>query len=81
MVCPKCKADRESKCRVATHDTDPRCHSGKFREAIMIVPNNDTKFDINKRRAVRFAQNHKERIVYSKAIDTPSVEALQKDPI
>ena len=49
--------------------------------AAMIVPNNDVKVFINKRRAAEFASVHKRKITWSQAKDTASAEVLKSTPI
>lgn len=47
----------------------------------MIVPNNDIKYDINKRRAQVFAAEKGEVVFWSVAKDKVSSEALANEPL
>ena len=47
----------------------------------MVVPNNDVKVCINKRRALNFASVCKKQITWSQAKDTASAEVLKSAPV
>jgi hypothetical protein len=52
----------------------------KFQAAPAIFPNNDVKFDVNKRRAREFVNKMTEAIIWAQAKHTPSSEALRDRP-
>ena len=62
LECTFCKEERRTRKLVATEPTDQRFKYLKFMTAAMIVPNNDVKVYINKRRAEEFASVHKKQI-------------------
>ena len=62
MECTVCKAERRSRCRVATSAQDPRFQSDKFALAVSVVANNDVKYDTNKKRTLHFAQQSGEGV-------------------
>jgi hypothetical protein len=78
--CQTCRHERQSRRRVARGPEDPRFREKKFVDALLIVANNDVKYDINKRRALHFAAMNGERITWAQAKDTPTLEALREKP-
>ena len=80
MECDICVAERQSRALVASSANDPRFKNEDFIGAPAIFPNNDLKYDANKRRAGVFAASNNAAIIYSCAKDSPSAEALQERP-
>ena len=81
QACEVCRAQRESKRLVATaRPLDPRYTAKRFLCAPAIFPNNDVKYDVNKKRAQLFADAAGVAVVYSQAMDTPSQDALRERP-
>ena len=78
--CAQCKAERESKARVALTPADERFASDKFAKAPAIFAHNDVKYDTNKNRSRLFAARRNAAVVYSVARDTPSQDALRERP-
>ena len=76
--CHVCKKERASKCRVA-QDADS-FRDIKFRTATAIFANNDVKYDANKSRAQKYANDNNLAVTYASAKDTPSLEALREKP-
>ena len=71
--CDDCKDDRASRARVvsptnvlATKDLK----TTKFNNAMYVVPNNDLKFEINKTRAMNYANVTKQYPMYCQCVDT-----------
>ena len=48
-------------------DAFDQVHKGVFEKAPAIVPNNDIKYDVNKKRSIRFAEEKKDTIFWSVA--------------
>ena len=78
--CDVCKHDRKSRALVVQTAADERWASSKFSSAPAIFPNNDVKYDVNKLRALNYAQMNRNEVVYVPAKDTPSAEALRERP-
>ena len=78
--CDVCKEDRRSRHRVQNDPHDDRHLEEKFIRAPCIFPNNDIKFDVNKRRAMLFAAATGQRITWSQAKDYPSSKVLGEQP-
>ena len=73
-------AERASRCRVIHGQHDPRLQEPKFKNAVVIVANNDARYQINKDRAVRYslvATGEQPR--YAAAMDKASTAALQAE--
>ena len=51
-----------------------------FTSAPAIFPNNDIKYDVNKRRAEIFAVAHNQALTWCVAKDRPSTEVLNEKP-
>ena len=49
-------------------------------KAPVVFPNNDVKYDVNKRRARRFAHSRGEAITWVQAKDKPSLDTLRERP-
>jgi hypothetical protein len=77
--CKKCQLERCRRKRVVHEDFD-EIHTDRFEKAPAIVPNNDIKYDTNKKRAIRFAHSKQETIFWSVAKDTVSLDTLRDDP-
>ena len=73
--CAECKRQRKSKQRVASGTKDARFTEAKFTAAHAVFPNNDIKYDANKKRSLLYAQSKGEAVTYSQAKDTPSQDA------
>ena len=78
--CAKCKRERKSKHLVAHGSIDARFSEGKFATARAVFPNNDIKYDANKKRSVLYATTKLLAVTYSQAKDTPSQDALREKP-
>ena len=65
---------------VAVKDADSRFGKAKFVEAPAIFPNNDLKYDCNKRRGEVWAAQAEQALTYVIAKDTPTAEALRERP-
>ena len=69
--------EKRSRQRVVDGPWDPRLQQGKFVNATVIVPNNDAKYQINKDRAMAYAQHAKTPLEWSAAQDKAGAETLQ----
>lgn len=77
MECGECAQERASRCRVL--GSGAAVPPG-FEEAVCIVPNNDTRTEINKMRARAFARQTLGQLQWSMAEDTVTAKALNADP-
>ena len=69
--CGVCRRERRRRHRVVS---DPRqCQEGKFAEAPFICPNNDVRYEVNKRRAQAHAAKTRQRTMWCPAKDRPSL--------
>ncbi len=59
---------------------DPRFSTEPFVNAPAIFPNNDVKYDVNKRRARLHATTTKQAITWVQAKDKPTPEVLRERP-
>ena len=75
--CKLSAEERASRCRLITGPQDPRLQEAKFREAPLIVANNDSKYQVNKDRAKKYAKDAGAELRWSIAKDVASNEALQ----
>ena len=75
--CQLSEAERASRRRVITGPQDPRLRQAKFQEAPLIVANNDSKYQVNKDRARKYAKDAGAELRWSIAKDVASNEALQ----
>ena len=75
--CLLSKEEKESRRRVIAGPQDPRLRQAKFQEAPLIVANNDSKYQINKDRAKKYAKDAGAALRWSIAKDVASNEALQ----
>lgn len=78
--CQLTKEEKASRNRVISGPDDPRLQEPKFQEAPLILANNDSKYQVNKDRARKYAQNAKAELRWSQARDKASSHALQVDP-
>ena len=76
--CEICKKERDSKWRVARKAED--FANEPFDTAPAVFANNDVKYDANKSRAQKYANDKKKAVTYVSAKDTPSLEALREKP-
>ena len=80
LKCRVCSEARRNRCRVAHQAADPRFLEEKFVDAPAIFPNNDIKYDVNKRRARQYAATHKLGITWVQAKDKALPKTLQERP-
>ena len=74
------EAERASRCRVIAGQHDPRLQESKFKNAVVIVANNDARYQINKDRAVQYSLlANGDHPRYAAAIDKASTAALQSE--
>ena len=71
--------ERASRQRVITDCDDPRLQEDRFKEAPVIVANNDARYQINKDRAKWFSQAAGAPLRWAFAIDKASSEVLQAE--
>lgn len=87
MECEECRRERKSRCRVLMEKGAGAYASASawleggvgmedFTEAVCIVPNNDTRTEINKARSRRFAAERGEQLQWCMAEDVVSAKAL-----
>ena len=76
--CNLSEDEKRSRQRVVDGPWDPRLQEEKFVNAVVIVPNNDAKYQINKDRAMAYAQHAKTPLEWSVAQDTAGAEALHQ---
>ena len=77
--CTLSDEEKESRKRVITDPNDERLQLDRFREAPVIVSNNDARYQINKDRARSHSHANKMPLYWSAAIDTASSAALQAE--
>ena len=75
--CQLSPEERASRRRVITGPDDPRLQLPKFLEAPLIVANNDSKYQVNKDRARKYARDAGAELRWAPAKDVASSEALQ----
>ena len=78
--CKTCKKEREQRILVASGPADKRFMDPRFLAAPAVVPNNDMKYELNKKRALGYASKKKTGVMYCPAKDKPSHEALRIRP-
>ena len=71
---------RENRHRVVDSPNDPRLQEQRFQRAPAIFANNDVKYDTNKKRAQRVADDTNALVTYAVAKDTVSSAALVHQP-
>jgi hypothetical protein len=77
--CQLSPEERASRRRVITGPEDPRLRLPKFQEAPLIVANNDSKYQVNKDRARKYARDAGATLRWAPAKDVASSEALQTE--
>lgn len=77
--CTLSDEERESRKRVITDPNDERLQLDRFKEAPVIVSNNDARYQINKDRARSHSHANKMPLYWSAAIDMASSAALQAE--
>ena len=75
-----CIRDRASRCRVVTSCYDSRLQLPKFKDAVVIVANNDARYQINKDRAEAYGRESGAVVRWAIARDQASSAALQTKP-
>ena len=75
--CQLSPEERASRRRLITGPEDPRLREAKFQAAPLIVANNDSKYQVNKDRAKKYAKDAGAQLHWSIARDVASNEALQ----
>lgn len=78
--CQLSREERDSRRSVIYGASDPRLQEPKFQEAIAIVANNDSKYQINKDRAKKYARDAGAPLRWAVAKDIASSETLQAEP-
>ena len=76
--CAFCKRERQRKCRVA--QTSNAFKEAPFDVAPAIFANNDVKYNANKSRAHKYANDNNLAVTYASARDTPSHDAMREKP-
>ena len=71
--------DRRSRCRVISGPQDERLQLDKFKNAKLIVANNDARYEINKVRAQEYARSTGASLQWSVATDKASSTVLQSE--
>ena len=77
--CTLSEEEKASRRRVITCLDDPRLQEPKFKEAMVVVANNDARYQINKDRAKRYSQAANAPLSWSVAKDQASSAALQAE--
>ena len=77
--CALSAEERASRRRVILGATDPRLQEAKFQEAPAVVASNDSKYQINKDRAKKYARDTGAALRWSIAKDVASSEALKAE--
>ena len=77
--CTLSPEERASRCRVITSFADPRLQEDKFKEAPVIVSNNDARCQINKDRTMWFSRASRSPLRWARALDRPASEVLQEE--
>ena len=65
---------------MASGPNDRRFSEKRFLNAPAVFPNNDVKYEVNKKRALGYANKKKVGVMYCPAKDSPSHEALRIRP-
>ena len=74
--CTLSEAERRSRQRVIRSPDDPRLQEERFKEAMVVVANNDARYQINKDRAKHYSQAADTPLYWSVARDVASSAAL-----
>ena len=82
MECAQCKSERKARQRVIPDgaDASERLRKEGLHDAKVIVPNNDVRTEINKMHARQFARKVGCQLLWCKAEDKVSNEAMKYDP-
>ena len=80
LECEKCKEERKRRKLVVTDPEDKRLKGQVFVDAPAIFPNNDIKYDTNKKRVVLWCHWNQESIAWSLAHDRPIHAEFQTRP-
>ena len=75
--CQLSPEERASRRRVITGPEDPRLRLPHFQEAPLIVANNDSKYQVNKDRARKYAKDVNAELLWAQATDVASSDALK----
>ena len=78
--CDTCQLERKSKHLVMNDATDKRHLQEKFLAAPAIFPNNDIKYEVNKRRAQIFAAETQQALTWSMAKDNAGSKVIAEKP-
>ena len=78
--CPKCEKERKSRHLVMNVKDERRHLEKKFLTAPAIFPNNDIKYEVNKRRGQIYAAETAQAITWSNAKDKPSNKVIAEKP-
>ena len=78
--CAECKEERKKRILVAENAQDLKISEEKFVRAPAVFANNDVKYEVNKKRALGYANKMKTGVMYCPAKDKPSHEALRIRP-
>ena len=79
MECDACKAERVSRCRLIRCMPNVQLDKDEYIEVPCAVPNNDMRYEINKVRAMRFAETRGVQLLWCAAKDTVTIDALRED--
>ena len=71
LECKACKSEREKRKLVATSPDDARFREEKFIEAVAIYANQDIRCHVGKQRAVQWAKERGEQLLWVAARDRP----------
>ena len=77
--CTLSEAERQSRHRVIVSEQDVRLQEAKFRKAVVIVANNDARYQINKINAKAYSEESGAPLRLSVAKDVAEAEALQAE--
>ena len=80
LECEVWKAEREKRMLVATSPEDARFREEKFVEAVAIYANQDIRCHVGKQRAVQWAREHGEQLLWVAARDRPCHGGEQRRP-
>ena len=78
--CVDCQNERKRRQLVVKDATDERLKEQRFLDAPAIFPNNDIKYDVNKKRAEHWCQYQGLPVTWSLAQDTPKHAEFQSRP-
>ena len=78
--CSQCKHERKRRKLVITNEHDERLKQEQFIVATAIFPNNDIKYDVNKKRSVHWCRHHNQTVTWSLAHDKPRHAEFQTRP-